>query len=81
MPNYIYEIVSTGQQIEVEQRITEPAHTVLEVDGELVTVRRLISGAGNFMLMGGQWAADGYSQPLGVRKAEKILGKKVSKRQ
>lgn len=61
---YEYQILTTGQIIEVEQRITEPAHEVLEIDGELVSVRRLISGAPLVNLASGGvgWASGGYSK-------------------
>ncbi len=77
---YLYEVVKTGKTIEVQQRITEPAHTVLEIDGELVTVKRLISGAPGFNLIpgpSGGWASDGYSEPENIRKASAKLGHKV----
>ena len=61
---YDYLVVSTGQVIQVDQRISEPAHTVLEIDGQLHTVRRLISGAPSFSLAAGGvgWAAGGYAK-------------------
>ena len=61
MATYTYEVITTGQQIEVTQSIKEPAHTVLEIDGELRTVRRLIAGSTSFHLKGGRWAKQGYS--------------------
>jgi predicted nucleic acid-binding Zn ribbon protein len=63
---YTYLVEATGQVIEVEQRITEEAHTVLEFDGELVTVRRLISRAPGFQLKpgpSGGWTSQGYALP------------------
>jgi predicted nucleic acid-binding Zn ribbon protein len=59
MPHYDYEIITTGKIVTVEQSIKEPAHTVLEIDGELRTVRRVISNT-TFLLKGSCWAKDGY---------------------
>lgn len=79
---YTYEVTATGKTIDVEQRITEDAHTVLEVDGELVSVRRLISGTPMFDLRSGPsggWGASGYSKPVNERWAEQTLGRKLVK--
>lgn len=61
---YIYEVIETGQQIEVEQSIKEPPHTVLEVDGNFHNVRRLVSGGTGFLLSQGGvgWSKQGYSK-------------------
>jgi predicted nucleic acid-binding Zn ribbon protein len=59
MPSYDYEIITTGEIVTVEQSIKEPAHTILEIDGELRTVRRVISPS-TFLLKGSCWAKDGY---------------------
>jgi hypothetical protein len=75
---YTYQVISTGETLEVEQRITEPAHEVLEVDGEFVNVRRLISGAPGFNLVSGAsggWSETGYAVPLNKRKLNARLGK------
>jgi hypothetical protein len=83
MPTYDYEIITTGQVIQVEQSIKEPAHTVLELDGELRCVRRLISGAPRFNLISGDsggWSEAGYSKLPHERKAEAKLGRKLTKR-
>lgn len=79
---YLYEIISTGETIEVEQKITEPAHTVLEIDGELHTVRRLISGVPSFTLVSGAsggWSSTGYAKPENQRQAEQVLGRPLNK--
>lgn len=76
---YEYLVIATGQVVEVQQRISEPAHTVLEVDGELVSVKRLISAeSGGFRLVSGAsggWGSQGYSKPEHERKAEQVLGR------
>lgn len=80
---YDYEVISTGAVVQVEQRITEPAHTVLEIEGEMRRVRRLISGAPRFNLVSGEsggWAAAGYSKLPHERRAEAKLGRKLTKR-
>lgn len=59
MATYEYEIIKTGEVIEVDQRITDAPHTTLEVNGEFHTVRRLISTT-SFHLKGNCWAKDGY---------------------
>lgn len=61
---YEYLVEATGQVVQVEQRITEDAHTVLEIDGELQTVQRLISGGTSFTLGAGGvgWASQGYAK-------------------
>jgi len=82
MPTYLYQVISTGAQLEVEQSIREPAHTVLEVDGELVSVKRLISGPGSFQLISGDsggWSNTGYSKAPHERAAEHTLGRKLHK--
>jgi hypothetical protein len=59
---YDYEVVETGQVIEVEHPISQPALTEYTLeDGRKVNVRRLISGSTKFVLKGGNWARDGYS--------------------
>lgn len=80
---YDYLVVSTGQVVQVEQRMSEPAHTVLEIDGELRSVKRLISAAPSFTLIpgaSGGWANEGYSTPENFRKAERRLGHKVHRK-
>lgn len=75
---YLYEILSTGATVEVEQRISEPAHTVLEIDGELHAVKRLISGTPRFDLRSGPsggWSSVGYSKTLQQRKCDRKLGR------
>lgn len=82
MPTYDYEVITTGQIVQVEQRITEPAHTVLDIDGELRTVRRLISGAPKAHLIAGDtggWSSSGYSKKPHERRAEAVLGRKLVK--
>lgn len=79
---YDYQVITTGQIIQVEQRITEPAHTVLEIDGELRCVRRLISGAPPAFLVDGPsggWSSAGYSKRPHERVAEHKLGRKLVK--
>lgn len=80
---YEYEVVGTGQVIEVQQSIKEDAHTVLEVDGELVSVRRLISSkSGGFRLVpgaSGGWSDSGYSKRPHQRQAEAALGRSLIK--
>lgn len=77
---YEYEVIKTGQIIEVQQRITEDAHTVLEIDGELMSVRRLISKeSGGFRLVSGEsggWASSGYARPDNFLKFEKEMGRR-----
>jgi predicted nucleic acid-binding Zn ribbon protein len=80
VPTYLYQVVATGQEIEVIQSIKEPKHEVLEVDGELVTVKRLIASAVPAVLISGPsggWASQGYSKPEHMRKAEQTLGRKL----
>lgn len=75
---YLYEVLSTGEQVEVEQRITEAAHQTLEVNGKVEHVRRLIAGTPAFDLRSGPtggWAASGYSKPENHRWAESTLGR------
>jgi hypothetical protein len=75
---YTYLVESTGQTIELEQRITEDAHTVLEIDGQLLSVRRLISGAPQVNLISGPsggWSETGYAVPLNKRKLRHREGK------
>lgn len=79
---YDYEVITTGQVIQVEQRISEPAHTVLEVDGELRTVRRLISGTPGFNLIAGPaggWAESGYGHKPHELDAMRTLGRPLVK--
>lgn len=79
---YDYEIISTGAVVQVEQRITEPAHTVLELGGEMCRVRRLISGAPQVHLIEGDsggWSNTGYAKRPHERRAEAKLGRKLTK--
>lgn len=79
---YDYEVITTGQVIQVEQRISEPAHTVLEIDGELRCVKRLISGTPGINFVAGPsggWASTGYAKPEHERKAEQVLGRPLVK--
>lgn len=77
---YEYLVIATGETVTVEQRITEPAHTVLEIDGELRAVKRLISAeSGGFRLVSGPsggWSSTGYAPTIQQRKAEAKLGRK-----
>lgn len=82
VPTYTYEVITTGELVEVEQRITELAHTVLELDGELRTVRRVIVSAPRFNLVSGAaggWSNTGYAKPEHERKAEATLGRPLFK--
>jgi len=80
MPTYRYQVIADGREVEVEQRITAPALTVLEVEGKVVSVKRLINGTPMIDLRSGPsggWAASGYSKPENHRQAEAILGRKL----
>ena len=77
---YLYEVLSTGETIEVEQSIKEPAHEILEVNGSLHRVRRLISGAPKVLFMHDRtdscgWADSGYAKHEAQRKCDKKLGR------
>jgi hypothetical protein len=79
---YVYQIISTGKTLEVEQRISEDAHTVLEVDGEMVSVKRLISAAPGFNLVSGPaggWAESGYGHKPHELDAMRTLGRPLTK--
>lgn len=81
---YEYLVISTGETVTVEQRITEPAHTVLEIDGELRSVKRLISAeSGGFRLVSGPsggWSSGGYAPTVQQRKYEAKTGLKRTTR-
>lgn len=80
---YEYEVITTGAIVEVQQRMSDPAHTVLEIDGELRCVRRLISGAPAVQFISGPsggWSSAGYALTPAQRKAEAKLGRRVIKR-
>lgn len=64
MATYLYQIVETGEEIEVEHSVNAKPLTVLEHEGRLVSVRRLISGSSNFVLKGGCWSRDGFEKGL-----------------
>lgn len=65
MPVYLYEIVSgknKGHQFEVEQKMSDaPLTEHNPLGGRKVKVRRLIAGNSSFVLKGGNWFRDGYS--------------------
>ena len=64
MAVYLYQIISTGEEIEVEHSVNAKPLTVLEHEGRLVSVKRLIAGSSNFVLKGGNWARDGYNNRI-----------------
>jgi hypothetical protein len=62
---YTYEVCSgqyTGEQFEVEHPISQPAFTEYSYKGRVRKVKRIIAGGTRFILKGGNWARDGYSQ-------------------
>lgn len=80
---YSYEVITTGEIIEVEQKISEPAHTVLEINGELRTVRRVITSSQGFVLKSGPsggWSSTGYGHTPGQLNAMRTLGRPLIKR-
>lgn len=67
-----------GTEVDVEQRISEPAHT--EIDGH--RVKRVISAAAPVQFVSGPsggWAESGYSKPAPHRWAESQLGRSLTK--
>lgn len=66
---YIYEIIETGEQLEIEQKITDPRLETIEHNGQQVAVKRLITGGTGFILRGGCWSRDDYS--AGIQNPEK----------
>lgn len=66
---YIYEIIETGEQLEIEQKITDARLETIERDGQQIAVKRLITGGTGFILRGGNWHRDGYS--TGIQEPEK----------
>ncbi|MCK4910061.1 MAG: zinc ribbon domain-containing protein [Thermodesulfovibrionales bacterium] len=80
MPIYEYQCTSCGEQLEVMQKISDPRLTVCpECGGEL---SKLISNT-SFVLKGGGWYADGYSNSsngegkAGPEMKDKKNGKKA----
>ncbi len=63
MPTYEYRCEGCGNELTVEQRITDPKLELCPKCAEKKLVR-LISG-GTFILKGGGWYADLYSKPKG----------------
>lgn len=71
MPIYEYKCESCGKELEVEQKMNDPApvcyHGALIVSGDLddpkagKPMKRLISQS-SFSLKGGTWARDNYSR-------------------
>ena len=70
MPTYVYKILKTGKQFEVEQRITEAAWSKHPETGE--AVERVIQAAGIVFKGGGFYKTDS-------RPSEKSGGKKDKK--
>jgi predicted nucleic acid-binding Zn ribbon protein len=60
MPTYVYQVIDTGEEVEVEQSISAKPLTVLEHNGRVCSVKRLIAGSSNFILKGSAWGRDGY---------------------
>lgn len=59
---YTYEVIDTGELIEVEHTISTPAYTTYEINGKTVNVRRVINGGTGFILKGDCWAKDLYKK-------------------
>ena len=82
MPTYTYED-ENGRQYEIEQRITEEAHELLEVKpGHFARVKRVISGGGGFVLKSGPsggWASSGYGHSPAQLDAMRTLGRPLTK--
>ena len=79
---YDYEVVGTDVVVQVEQRITAPALTELTIDGQRVSVRRLISASPGVHFVDGPsggWSSAGYAKRPHERRAEAKLGRKLIK--
>jgi putative FmdB family regulatory protein len=68
MPTYTYICYSCRHEFEVEQRITDEPIKTCPSCGEL-RVHRTIS-SGNFVLKGGGWFKDGYSDKSSPKTEE-----------
>lgn len=57
MPTYDYEIIETGEVIEIQHSIKDDAFTEIEhpETGEVVKVKRLIGGGSGTIFKGGGW--------------------------
>lgn len=82
MPTYTY-CDEAGKEYEVQQRITEEPLEVLEVSpGSFVSVKRIISCGGGFVLKSGPsggWASSGYGHTPGQLDAMRTLGRPLTK--
>lgn len=63
MPTYIYEIVDTGETFEIQQNIRDASFEEYKHphSGEIVKVRRLVTGGTGFVLKGDGWTPPGNS--------------------
>jgi putative FmdB family regulatory protein len=77
MPIYEYQCQACGKEMEVSQRITEPALTECPECHE-PRLQRLIS-ATSFHLKGGGWYKDGYGSGSGTKRTENDRIDRVSK--
>lgn len=77
MPIYEYQCQACGREMEVSQRITEPALTECPECHE-PKLQRLIS-ATSFHLKGGGWYKDGYGGGTGKKRTENDRIDRVSK--
>jgi predicted nucleic acid-binding Zn ribbon protein len=64
MPTYVYQIIDTLEEVEIEQSISAKPLTVIEHNGRVCSVKRIIAGSANFILKGGCWGRDNYSHGI-----------------
>lgn len=77
---YTYQVIETGQEIEIDHPMSQPALTEIERDGVKMTVKRLIQGGGSgFILKGDGWARTGYERGIQSNDYVKKYGDKETR--
>ena len=77
MPTYEYACQACGNELEVQQRITEPSLKTCPTCGK-DSLERLISGTA-FILKGGGWYKDGYGSASAKPRTENDRADRLTK--